>query len=311
MAGGVLVLSTKPRPSFDPCQVLRTLSVETLFATNALVVVPTMLYNLEQFLKQGNRSCVFDSVRLILIGGQSISKDGLAFVRRVFPNARIVQTFACTEAASSLTFLDINDSARNSPPIPGNLAGDCVGYSPPHVRLGLYDNNVTIVAPYHLGQISFQGPCTMNGYWNRQGSYSSSLDETHWFISNDLGFWDATGCLYFAGRTTDSIRTGGETVMASEVERVLVQHPDIEEVAVFALRDARYGETVCCAIVSNVPAAPELGDVRGWCKAHGLAGFKRPTRVFRLKNLPKNASGKVLKYRLVECFSAKEFPSKL
>lgn len=140
----------------------------------------------------------------------------------------------------------------------------------------------------------------MNGYWTRNGANKSrSTDE--WYVTSDLGFCDENRKFYFSGRAKDVIRTGGETVIAPEVERTLQCHPCIRECAVFALPDERFGETVCAAIVCQAkPLA--LSDVRSFCSKRGLAGFKQPRAIFIINELPRNSSGKVLKYQLVERF---------
>lgn len=229
---------------------------------NTLVVVPAMLVSFFSYLLVGSNNFhqqpsryQFPKVRLILIGGQSISQMILQQARHIFPNARIVQTYACTEAASSLTFLSLTHNMSNKIAIKNEnkynksfmkasvlIAGDCVGIAPNHVELRLYPGNITtscqntivtiegtkkllpIVKPYELGLIATKGPHVMNGYWQR-GAMENHLDcnknTNQWFISNDLGFWDDQGLLYFGGRAKDVIRTGGETVLSQEVERVL------------------------------------------------------------------------------------------
>ena len=121
-----------------------------------------------------------------------------------------------------------------------------------------------------------------------------------------------TGCLPTTGlfgsprsiaRVNDLIRTGGETVLATEVERVLVHHPEVAECAVFSLDDEKFGEAVCCALVSR-RLEFSLVDIRSWCRECGLvAGYKQSRRVFHVGELPKNSSGKILKFLLKERFA--------
>jgi non-ribosomal peptide synthetase component E (peptide arylation enzyme) len=100
----------------------------------------------------------------------------------------------------------------------------------------------------------------------------------------------------------DVIRTGGETVLAQEVERVLSAHPGIIECAVFPRKDERFGEAVACALVSK----EDLGmrAVKEWCQQHGLAGYKQPKCLFLVDMLPRNSSGKILKQKLVAQFGS-------
>jgi acyl-CoA synthetase (AMP-forming)/AMP-acid ligase II len=151
----------------------------------------------------------------------------------------------------------------------------------------------------------------MNGYWSAstEGATASRGD---WLVTSDVGYWDSAGNLWFCGRRTDSIRTGGETVLAGEVERVLALHPSIVDAAVFGLPDDKFGHAVACAIVVGPQKSRgevgngkplTLSDIRNWCEHLGLAGYKRPRHVYRVDSIPKNSSGKTLKYLLVERFS--------
>jgi fatty-acyl-CoA synthase len=298
LAGGTLVVPSSP--GFDPISVLQSVTSKvTLKSANTLVVVPAMLHSLLQHVPEHE---TYGSVKLILIGGQSASPDTLHHVARVFPNARLVQTFACTEAASSLTFLEVKPEDTMQRLISDGPSGDCVGVPPPHVELALVDEDHgrTILSPYQLGLFATRGPHVMNGYWTRNGANKRrSTDE--WYVTSDLGFYDENRKFYFSGRAKDVIRTGGETVIAPEVERTLQCHPCIRECAVFALPDERFGETVCAAIVCHAkPLA--LSDVRSFSSKRGLAGFKQPRAIFIVNELPRNSSGKVLKYQLVERF---------
>lgn len=137
----------------------------------------------------------------------------------------------------------------------------------------------------------------MNGYWQRDApSKYVTLDKSNWFITNDLGYRDELGKMYFCGRASDTIRTGGETVMALEVERLLLRHSSIAEAAVFPLADDQYGEIVACALVAvGQNQTLNLGNLRGWLKEHGLSGYKCPKRIYYRQSLPRNTSGKVLK----------------
>jgi len=325
IAGGCLVLPTDTgAKGFDAGLVIKQLSSRTNL--NSLVVVPAMLYSLQQEVTRIARTesktsgtNVFSKVQLILVGGQSASPATLRFVSQTFPRARLVQTYACTEAASSLTFLEVLSPERNirsqyreRSDFP---SGDCVGLPPRHVKICLFDadpadgSNMRISQrPKAMGVIATRGPHIMNGYWKRGNSrvlLPTSVDHegNKWLLTNDIGFFDENGQLYFCGRVSDSIRTGGETVLAGDVERTLLQHDLIDDCAVFGLKDDRFGEQVCCALVAREKMS--LSDVRKWCEKQGLAGYKRPRKIFYVLELPRNSSGKVLKFRLRERFEEK------
>jgi len=286
---------------------------------------------------KGIREKQFLNVRLILIGGQSAPPEILQKCRNSFPNARIVQTYACTEAASSLTYLSLTSSSvqpSNSMLTTSTPNGSCVGSPPSHVGIRIYNReafpNTTIasiehesaiIKPFELGLIATKGPHVMNGYWQRgkqvthrsRDSKQANKIDNRWFISSDLGFWDDRGRLYFAGRAKDVVRTGGETVLAREVEQVLLTHPSIAECAIFPRIDRRFGEAVACAVVARQSHedALAIGMIKKWCREKGLAGYKQPKFLFLVTSLPKNSSGKVLKHKLVAKFGNSGLQSKL
>ncbi len=298
-AGGTLILPGPCEARFDP-QMTKVSLEHLIFPTNTLVVVPAMLVSL---LAELDVSVVYPAVRLILIGGQSASQVMTKRLVQTFPNARIVQTYACTEAASSLTFWHFNANHNEDSSESQKMRGDCVGHPPAHVHLRLYrkegKSTKIVTLPYVAGIIATRGPHLMTGYWFR-GALEPSDNPTGWYWTNDLGFWDKRGKLYFCGRVRDVIRSGGETIMAQEVERVLLQNPDIQDCAVFPKKDHKFGEAVACAIVTRGDL--KLEGIKKWCEQQGLASYKRPRYVYKIKELPRNSSGKVLKHELVMVF---------
>jgi acyl-CoA synthetase (AMP-forming)/AMP-acid ligase II len=300
-AGGKLLFPNTKSVGFDVTLVRRSL-MNPCTPVNTLVVVPAMLVSI---LKDKQSLHKYPEVRLILIGGQSAPAPMIAKLAHRFPNARIVQTYACTEGASSLTFLQINPASNVSETKrhedDNELTGDCVGSPPSHVAIRLYRKSgkttKIVNLPYQVGIIATRGSHVMNGYWNR-GKKEANLNG--WFLTNDLGFYDEKGQLYFSGRVKDVIRSGGETVLSNEVERILLKHPKISECAVFPRQDEIFGEAVACAII--VDGQLNLTSIRDWCGEHGLASYKRPRYVFMVDELPRNSSGKLLKHKLVAMY---------
>ncbi|GAX11122.1 acyl-activating enzyme 14 [Fistulifera solaris] len=311
MAGGQIVLP-RQEVGFDPESVWKFIAPSmkdpTVARANTLVVVPAMLFMMQQHKTNPNPN---HAVRLILVGGQSITESQKSFLRAAFPVARVVQTYACTEAASSLTFHSVNfDPARTN--LQQQLSGDCVGSPPEHIDICLVDKDLwiekneisVITSPFSMGIIATRGPYVMNGYWARGLEAENNRSPDQYFVTNDLAYWDKNGQLYFAGRVNDSIRTGGETVLSSEVERVLQLHPLIDECAVFPVPDPKFGEAVACAIVPS-QGGLTLQQIREWCQEKGLSNYKHPRHMVMMQQLPKNSSGKTLKYLLIEQFSSK------
>jgi 2-furoate---CoA ligase len=132
------------------------------------------------------------------------------------------------------------------------------------------------------------------GYWNRPDADARALREG-WYFTGDMGWLDADGELYVAGRVDDMIISGGENIHPVEVEDVLARHPEVRDVAVVGEPDERLGERVVAFVVPVTPAlSAEALDA--FCRAAAdLASFKRPRRVVFVRDIPKTASGKILR----------------
>lgn len=329
----VTVLQSLLPRSLSPSKQMRGESTTESIAANTLVVVPAMLHAM--FQRQQNQLLPNHSVRLILVGGQSIGDKLYQQTREYFPRARIVQTYACTEAGSSITFLDlgyastpsagtadtatiqnIDGEKKEQCRVADSRAATLVGAPPRHIEIGIFDeksdeDNIVPLPRGQMGIIGTRGSHVMSGYWTR-GSDIKSNKRTQrsedWMLTNDLGYIDGRN-LYFCGRANDVIRTGGESVLTTEVEKVIISHPNVMECAVFALPDEKFGDAVCAALVlqsvmeDNVAVREDevwRMKMRKHCERHQLAGFKRPRRVFCMDALPRNSSGKVLKYEIVK-----------
>jgi 2-furoate---CoA ligase len=115
-----------------------------------------------------------------------------------------------------------------------------------------------------------------------------------------MGYLDAEGELYVAGRVDDMIISGGENIHPVEVEEALARHPGVRDVAVVGEPDERWGERVVAFVV---PVAPDLtpAALEEYCREGvELARFKRPRRIVLVKDIPKTASGKILRRLLRE-----------
>ena len=132
------------------------------------------------------------------------------------------------------------------------------------------------------------------GYWHRPDADARALRDG-WYFTGDLGYVDADGELHVSGRVDDMIISGGENIHPVEVEELLARHPDVRDVAVVGEPDERWGERVVAFVV---PARGELTTeaIDRYCRESGaLASFKRPRRVVFVADIPKTASGKILR----------------
>jgi fatty-acyl-CoA synthase len=141
----------------------------------------------------------------------------------------------------------------------------------------------------------------MAGYHD-QPDASAEAFGGDWFHSGDLATRDEEGDLWLVDRKKDLIVSGGENVYPAEVERVLLDHPGVAEAAVIGVPHPRWVETPVAFVVSS--GEGELGEAEliAHCREH-LAGYKKPSAIVVVEELPRNAGGKVLKRILRETYS--------
>ena len=148
------------------------------------------------------------------------------------------------------------------------------------------------------GEICIRGPGVMQGYWKKPSETQHAL-RNGWLHSGDIGMLDDEGYVFIVDRVKDMINVSGFKVWPAEVEEFLYKHPAIKEVAVFGKPHPDKGETVVAAIVLKEGATATSAEIIDYCRNH-LAVYKAPARVDFVSELPKSATGKILKRTLRE-----------
>ncbi|MFI6937356.1 long-chain-fatty-acid--CoA ligase [Streptomyces sp. NPDC050287] len=146
------------------------------------------------------------------------------------------------------------------------------------------------------GEFWIKSDQVMAGYWRNPDATAESFRDG-WFRTGDAGYQDEAGFLFIRDRVKDLIISGGENVYPVEVERVLAQHPSLAEVCVIGVPDPTYGEAVKAIVVAAADAVIDETELIAYCREH-LAGYKCPKSVDIIHELPRTASGKVLKREL-------------
>ncbi len=154
------------------------------------------------------------------------------------------------------------------------------------------------------GEIRVKAPQLMKGYLDSSLD-AEAFDDDGWFRTGDLGRIDAEGMVTITGRVKDIIIRNMENISAKEVEDVLFRSPDVADVAVIGLPDPKTGERVCAVVVPAEPGAPITFDAMvAWCRGEGLMTQKLPERLEIVDALPRNPTGKILKFELRDRFGA-------
>ena len=165
-------------------------------------------------------------------------------------------------------------------------------------ELAIFDEAERELPRGRWGEIVIRGPGVMQGYWRRPEDSAQAL-RGGWLHSGDIGRMDDAGYVYIVDRVKDMINVAGFKVWPAEVEQYLYKLPGVQEVAVYGLPHPDKGEQVVAAVVPRPGHALGAEDVLAYCRTH-IAAYKVPARVDLIAELPKSATGKILKRVLRE-----------
>lgn len=281
--GGHIVLA----PTFDPAAALASIEkhrVTTMFGVPAMFLFMSQVPQFE--------TADLSSLRYLICGGAPVpeplmrryAERGLAFA----------QGYGLTETAPLALVMGLDESAAKI-----GAAGNKVL---PLSDVRLVDATNSPVPVGTPGEVCVRGPQVMVGYWRNQAATDAVIDDEGWFHTGDIGREDDDGYIYVVDRVKDMVITGGENVYPAEVESVLYSHPAVAEIAILGLPDAKWGEAVTAVIATAPGQEVTLEELRDFAKDQ-LARYKLPLRLEFVDALPRNPSGKVLKYQLREQFS--------
>ncbi|OGA19764.1 MAG: long-chain fatty acid--CoA ligase [Betaproteobacteria bacterium RIFCSPLOWO2_12_FULL_63_13] len=177
-----------------------------------------------------------------------------------------------------------------------------VGTAVDDFEIRIVDENDNEVPRGQWGEIAIRGPGVMKGYWNNAKDTQWAL-RGGWLHSGDIGRMDEENYVYIVDRVKDMINVSGFKVWPAEVENMLYRHPAVKELAVYGAPDPAKGEKVNVAIVLKEGASATAEDIIAYCRDK-LAVYKAPEKVDFVSELPKSATGKILK-RILRDQSAK------
>jgi long-chain acyl-CoA synthetase len=250
------------------------------------VLVPTMINLLTQLAELGAYDLT--SLKVLGYGGSPMAPELIRRARRALPGAELIQVYGLSETG----YLTGLRGAEHTEQRLTSCGRPCPG-----VELAVVDERGAPMPVGHPGELVARGANVTSGYWNKPDETARSLHDG-FFRTGDVGYQDAEGFFYILDRIKDMIVTGGENVYSAEVEAVISQHPAVQEVAVFGIPDATWGELVMACVVLKPGASVDAEDLTSHCKRR-LAHFKVPRRIeFSTTELAKGGSGKILKRAL-------------
>ncbi|WP_433493151.1 fatty-acid--CoA ligase FadD5 [Nocardia grenadensis] len=228
------------------------------------------------------------ALRALSWGAAPASDTVLKAMADAFPDAFNVAVFGQTEMSPITCVLEGKDAIRKL---------GSVGKVIPTIQARIVDDEMNDVAPGEVGEIVYRGPTMMSGYWNKPEATADAF-AGGWFHSGDLVRQDDEGFVYVVDRKKDMIISGGENIYCAEVENVLFSHPKIREAAVIGKAHEKWGEVPVAVVALNDPAdALTLAELESFLNEN-LARYKHPKELVLVAELPRNASGKVVKVEL-------------
>lgn len=182
---------------------------------------------------------------------------------------------------------------------PLDLRVATVGQVHPHLEVKIVDGEGRVVPRGVAGELCTRGYSVMLGYWDEPARTAEAIDAGRWMHSGDLASLDDDGYCRIVGRIKDLVIRGGENLYPREIEEFLYRHPKIQDVQVFGVPDARYGEELCAWVRAREGETLTADEVRLFC-AGQISHQKIPRHIVFVDEFPMTVTGKVQKYLMRE-----------
>ena len=281
--GSVMVY---PGEGFEPLAVLETVQAE---ACTALHGVPTMFLAELDHPEFGT----FDlsSLRTGIMAGAPCPIEIMKRVTSEMHLSQVTIAYGMTETSPVSFQTSVDD--------PLERRVSTVGRVFPHTEVKIIDAPGRIVPPGTAGELLTRGYCVMRGYWNDEVTTREAVDSRGWMHTGDLATLDEEGYCNIVGRIKDMVIRGGENLYPREIEEFLYGHPQIQDVQVFGVPDARYGEELCAWIKLRDGERASESEIADFCEGK-IAHYKIPRYVRFVQEFPMTATGKVQKFIMRE-----------
>ena len=278
--GGTVIIEE----AFSPIDTIMTMEKEKVTIFFGVPAIYSTLLNTPS-MKEADLS----HLRLFAYGAAPMPYELVKQLKNSYPHVKLQNLYGQTENSPGATTL-MDEFALEK-------IGS-VGQPLPHTELRVVDSSGRDVTPGEVGEILVKGPQVMKGYLKNKQATDAALKDG-WLYSGDLGKLDEDGLLYIVDRKKDMLIRGGENVYPVEVEEVLYQMEEILEAAVVGIPHETYGEVPKAYVVLKEGKHLSEEQIIQYCKRN-LAKYKVPMNITFINELPRNASGKVLKHTLRE-----------
>jgi acyl-CoA synthetase (AMP-forming)/AMP-acid ligase II len=268
-----------------PADILRIIPEHKVTKT---FLVPALILFLVQ--SPGVREVDFSSLDEIWYGAAPIPVELLKQALEIFGPV-FGQAYGMTESNGGGVYMPKEDHDLSKPERLKSCGKPAPGYD-----VKVVDEDGEELPPGSVGEIVLRSNTLMSGYWNLPEETAKTLRDG-WLWSGDAGYFDEDGFLYIHDRVKDMIISGGENIYPAEIESALYGHPAIADVAAIGVPDERWGEAVKAVVVRAKDAEITEGEVIEFAREK-IAHYKCPKSVDFVDELPRNATGKILKREL-------------
>ncbi|MBC9730098.1 FadD3 family acyl-CoA ligase [Streptomyces sp. TRM68367] len=273
-----------PQPVFNVDTVLANIAAEHV---SVLPGPPTLLQSL---LDHPSRTAHdLSALRLVVTGAAVVPLQLVDRLRGELGVETVLTAYGLSEATGVVTMC-----RRGDPP---SVIASASGRAIPGTEVKVTDGKGHAVPPGTTGEVLVRGFNVMRGYYEDEAATAEALTPDGWLRTGDIGVLDDSGNLRITDRLKDMYIVGGFNAYPAEIEQRLSLHPDVADVAVIGIPDPRLGEVGKAYVVRRLNAHLTADDLIAWARRE-MANYKVPRAVEFSRELPRNASGKVVKGEL-------------
>ncbi len=227
----------------------------------------------------------------VSIGSAPLAPATLKKLQDRMPQASVINSYGLTEAGPAFITMPKDEADKRI---------GSVGKPNPPMEVRVVDPDTDEDRPaLEVGELLVRLPGKRREYYKDDGANTSTWTPDGWLRTGDLAYLDADGFVYISGRIKDMIIRGGNNIYATDVEAVILEHPDVQEAAVIGVPHPVLGEDVGAFVVCKPATSLSEEALLGFCAEH-LGDYKRPRHLWFVAELPRNATGKVMKHKLRE-----------
>jgi acyl-CoA synthetase (AMP-forming)/AMP-acid ligase II len=227
----------------------------------------------------------------VSVGSAPLAPATLKKLQDAMPQASVINSYGLTEAGPAFITMPKEEASRRI---------GSVGLPMPPMEVSVVDPDTDAPRPPHeVGELLVRLPGKRREYYKDDAATASTWTADGWLRTGDLAYLDEDGFVYISGRIKDMIIRGGNNIYATDVEAVILEHPAVQEAAVVGVAHQVLGEDVGAFVVCKPGEFVDSEALSTFC-AERLADYKRPRKVWFVDELPRNATGKVMKHKLRE-----------